>query len=75
MRLLTETEVAARYGVTKPCLRRWRHERRGLPFVKVGRLARYVPEHVEAFILANVEKPKAADADCTGPERNARRKG
>ena len=66
MNLLTETQVAEKYGVTKPCLRRWRHERRGLPFVKVGRLVRYVPEHVEAYILANVQKPKTGDADPRG---------
>ncbi len=55
MKLLTETEVAELYGITKPCLRRWRHERRTLPFVKVGRLARYRQEDVEAFVNANLQ--------------------
>jgi len=55
MKLLTETEVAELYEVTKPCLRRWRHEGRGLPFVKVGRLVRYRQEDVEAFVSANLQ--------------------
>jgi excisionase family DNA binding protein len=69
MKLLTESQVAELYGITKPCLRRWRHERRALPFVKVGRLARYRQEDVEAFVSANLqtvggkaEVPKAAEA-------------
>ena len=56
MKLLTETEVAELYEVTKPCLRRWRHEGRGLPFVKVGRLVRYRQEDVEAFVSANLQQ-------------------
>lgn len=68
MKLLTETEVAERYRITKPCLRRWRVERRGLPFIKVGRLVRYQPADVEAFILANVQKPKAGDLNRTGQD-------
>jgi excisionase family DNA binding protein len=56
--LLTETQVAERYGVTKPCLRRWRVEGRALPFVKIGRCVRYRPEDVEAFILQNVRRPQ-----------------
>jgi excisionase family DNA binding protein len=55
MKLLTESQVAELYGITKPCLRRWRHERRGLPFVKVGRLVRYRQSDVEAFISSNVQ--------------------
>lgn len=58
MNLLSETQVADRYGVTRPCLRRWRHERRGLPFVRIGRLVRYRPEDVEEFIQANIQPAK-----------------
>lgn len=61
MKLLTESEVAETYGVTKPCLRRWRHEGRGLPFVRIGRLIRYRSGDVEAFVNANVEEPLFSD--------------
>jgi excisionase family DNA binding protein len=61
MKLLTETEVAAKLEVTKPCLRRWRHEGRELPFVRVGRLVRYRPQDVERFIADHTQDiaPKA----------------
>jgi excisionase family DNA binding protein len=58
MKLLTETQVAELYGIRKPCLRRWRHEKRGLPFVRVGRLIRYRPQDLEAFESANLRLPK-----------------
>ncbi len=53
MKLLTETEVAEKLEVTKPCLRRWRFEGRGLPFIRVGRLVRYKSEDLETFINKN----------------------
>ena len=56
MKLLTETEVAERLEVTKPCLRRWRREARALPFVRVGRLVRYRPEDVDRFITDNMQE-------------------
>ena len=62
MKLLTETEVAARLEVTKPCLRRWRHEGRGLPFVRVGRLVRYRPQDVERFITDHTQGVRAEKA-------------
>ncbi|MCI0626794.1 MAG: helix-turn-helix domain-containing protein [Acidobacteria bacterium] len=64
MKLLTETEVSQKLDVTKPCLRRWRHEGRGLPFVRVGRLVRYRFEDIEAFIAENRQEinGKAAEA-------------
>ena len=55
MSLLNEKEVSTRLGVKISCLRRWRHERRELPFVRVGRLVRYAPENVEAFIASNLQ--------------------
>jgi excisionase family DNA binding protein len=58
MKLLTETHVAEKLDVTKPCLRRWRHEKRELPFVRVGRLVRYRAEDVEEFIRANIQQAK-----------------
>jgi excisionase family DNA binding protein len=58
--LITEAEVCKRLGVKKSCLRRWRHERRGLPFVRVGRLVRYRTRDIEQFIVDHMQdvKPK-----------------
>ena len=53
--LLNETETAKALNVTKACLRRWRREGRGLPFVRVGRLVRYDPSSVSEFILAHTQ--------------------
>ena len=39
--LLTESEVAGRLRVSLACLRRWRLERRGPRFLKVGSFVRY----------------------------------
>lgn len=66
MKLMTEAEVAEKLEVTKPCLRRWRHERRGLPFVRVGRLVRYEPQAVEQFIAQNRQTLQTGES--AGPE-------
>ena len=55
MKLLNEGEVSVMLGVKISCLRRWRHERRGLPYVRVSRLVRYQPSDVEAFIASNLQ--------------------
>jgi excisionase family DNA binding protein len=41
MNLLDETEAAEKLGVAVQTLRNWRHIRRGLPYVKIGRIVRY----------------------------------
>ena len=48
--LLTESEVAGRLRVSLACLRRWRLERRGPRFLKVGSLVRYPAEELEYWI-------------------------
>ncbi len=48
--LLTEREVEAGYGLKGPWLRRCRRERRGIPFLRVGRMVRYRKEDVERFL-------------------------
>jgi hypothetical protein len=48
--LLTEPEVADRLRVSLACLRRWRLERRGPHFLKVGSLVRYPAEELELWI-------------------------
>ena len=49
---LTELEVADRLRVSLACLRRWRLERRGPRFVKVGSLVRYPAAELDRWIEA-----------------------
>jgi len=48
--LLTEPEVAERLRVSFACLRRWRLERRGPRFLKVGSLVRYPADELNHWI-------------------------
>lgn len=50
--LLTEDEVAEQLHVSVASLRRWRLERRGPQFIKVGSLVRYRPEDLETWLAA-----------------------
>lgn len=50
--LLTEPEVAHRLRVSLACLRRWRLERRGPCFLKVGSLVRYPAEELSRWIAS-----------------------
>jgi hypothetical protein len=50
--LLTEDDVAKQLHVSTASLRRWRLERRGPQFIKVGSLVRYRPEELEAWLAA-----------------------
>jgi excisionase family DNA binding protein len=47
--LLTEAEVAERLRVSLACLRRWRLEKRGPRFIKVGVLVRYSAEGLDEW--------------------------
>ena len=50
-KLLTEVETADYLGIDPKTLTAWRCTRRyNLPFVKCGRLVRYRPQDVEAFL-------------------------
>jgi excisionase family DNA binding protein len=50
LNLLTEDEVAKQLNVSVASMRRWRLERRGPHFVKVGSLVRYRQEDLEAWL-------------------------
>lgn len=50
MRLLTERETSELLKCTVAALRRWRRERRGPRFVKLGRLIRYRDSDLEDFV-------------------------
>lgn len=53
--LLTSAEAAQRLRVTYGTLAQWRHhQRRKLPFVRIGRKIFYRSGDLEAFIIANV---------------------
>ena len=48
--LLNETEVAKKLRVSLACLRRWRLEKRGPVFLKIGPLVRYRQEDLDAWL-------------------------
>lgn len=50
--LMTEQDVSKRLRVSLACLRRWRLERRGPEYIKVGSLVRYDPETLAAWVLS-----------------------
>jgi excisionase family DNA binding protein len=59
--LLTSGEAAQRLGVHSSTLRRWRIERYGLPYIKLGTAARYRADDVEKF-LAAAQRPVLEEA-------------
>jgi hypothetical protein len=56
--LLSEREVFNRYLLTIPWLRRTRRERRGLRFLKLGKMVRYRKRDVEEYLEASAVEPK-----------------
>jgi excisionase family DNA binding protein len=48
--LLNEQQVAEYLGLSVHAMRRFRFEDRGPKFIRVGRLVRYRPEDVEAWL-------------------------
>jgi predicted DNA-binding transcriptional regulator AlpA len=66
--LLNETEVSQRLHVSLACLRRWRLEKRGPQFIKVGALVRYRPEVVEAWLASLPTGGSGVDGGSGGGE-------
>jgi len=66
--LLTEQEVSRQLRVSLAALRRWRLERRGPQFIKVGSLVRYRPEELEQWLAA---QPVGGTPDVRRPTRVA----
>jgi hypothetical protein len=50
LKLMTEDEVSKALNVSVASLRRWRLEKRGPLFVKMGSLVRYRPEDLESWL-------------------------
>jgi predicted DNA-binding transcriptional regulator AlpA len=48
--LLDEREIAAMLGVSLATVRRWRCQRRGPRYRKIGASVRYLPEDVTAWL-------------------------
>ncbi len=58
--LLSEKQLATRINVARPTLRKWRHEKRGPAYTRLGGAIRYSESAVQAWLLANTVAPKAA---------------
>jgi hypothetical protein len=58
LELLTEIEAAAVLNCTPSALRRFRREKRGPRYAKIGRLIRYALSDVEAFVEENTFEMK-----------------
>jgi hypothetical protein len=53
MQVLNEHQAAERLSLKVQTLRNWRHEGRGVPYVKIGpRKIGYLPEDLNRFVLA-----------------------
>ena len=48
--LLTSEEVANITGMSNETLAQWRSQRRGIPYLKIGRAVRYDPAEVQAYL-------------------------
>ncbi len=49
-KLLTPIEVAELTGLSTDTLAQWRSQRRGIPYLKIGRAVRYDPTDVQAYL-------------------------
>lgn len=56
--LLNEIEVAKHLQVSIACVRRWRLERRGPRYLKIGSLVRYRPEDIQHWLTS---RPSGGD--------------
>jgi len=66
-KLLNEKQVSALTGRAVPTLQKDRLKGTGLRFVRLGRLIRYRPEDVEAWIEQNLRESTSDP----GPDRDA----
>ncbi len=48
--LLTPEEVAEITGLSLDTLAQWRSQKRGMPYLKIGRAVRYDPTDVQQFL-------------------------
>jgi excisionase family DNA binding protein len=48
--LLTSEEVAEITGLSIETLAQWRSQKRGIPYLKIGRAVRYDPAEVQSYL-------------------------
>jgi excisionase family DNA binding protein len=48
--LLTSEEVAEITGLSNETLAQWRSQKRGIPYLKIGRAVRYDPAEVQSYL-------------------------
>ena len=48
--LLTPDQVSAATGLSKETLAQWRSQKRGIPYLKIGRAVRYDPVDVQKYL-------------------------
>ena len=48
--LMTTNDVAGLTGLSRETLAQWRSQRRGIPYLKIGRVVRYDPAVVQAYL-------------------------
>jgi len=59
--LLTEAQLADELGRSVRTIQRWRAQRVGPPFIRLGREIRYRPDAVRDWLLANEQaQPRAS---------------
>ena len=49
-RYLTASEVAEITSLSKETLAQWRSQKRGIPYLKIGRTVRYDPVEVKSYL-------------------------
>lgn len=49
MKLLTPRQLSERWNIPVKTLERWRHDKRGVPYIKLEQAVRYRLEDVEAY--------------------------
>lgn len=47
---LTEKQVSERYNISENTLRAHRYQKRGIPYVKIGKCVRYRVSDIEAYM-------------------------
>lgn len=59
MDLLTEQQAAKVFGVAVQTLRNHRMQRKGCPYIKIGKFVRYTDEDIKKYVEENRIDPEA----------------
>ena len=58
---VNEDEVAQLTGLAVQTLRNWRHQRRGFPYIKLGRRVLYPSRDIEKFLEERIIRPEVKE--------------